>query len=406
MSAIKKFYSRAELGMQAPRSVSYRVDPGRGGVAVHYGGAAQNIDSEARARAVWLGWQRFHRNTRNWADIAYTAGFDNWGNVYAGRGFGVRTAAQGTNDGNNRYYAFVWLGGGNEKPSREALEALNWLIDEARREGGAGLDVRPHSSFKSTSCPGSLLVTRAGELNGKRDLPPPAGTSPAPEPPAPAPKPPASRDIITVGDRGPEVRSWQQDLLKWRPGIIEAGATGNFFEQTRAATITFYRAVGLISSVANPAMPRVGPKSREAMKKALAKPTFRFRYTSILRRGSTGPAVDEWQRAVRAWDSSLIPGYHQGVGIFGPQTESATRNVQGRLGIKVDGVVGPTSRRAMAAALSGGSSGGSTQKTVAQMAQEVIDGKHGTGHSNRRRSLGLTQDAYAQVRKEVNRRLR
>ncbi|RFA36240.1 hypothetical protein CAI16_05480 [Virgibacillus dokdonensis] len=44
-------------------------------------------------------------------------------------------------------------------------------------------------------------------------------------------------------------------------------------------------------------------------------------------------------------------------------------------------------------------------KTVAQMAQEVIDGKHGNGHANRRKSLGVSSSVYNKVKKEVNRRL-
>lgn len=43
-------------------------------------------------------------------------------------------------------------------------------------------------------------------------------------------------------------------------------------------------------------------------------------------------------------------------------------------------------------------------KSVNQMAQEVIDGKHGSGHANRRRSLGVNSSTYAKVRAEVNRR--
>lgn len=43
-------------------------------------------------------------------------------------------------------------------------------------------------------------------------------------------------------------------------------------------------------------------------------------------------------------------------------------------------------------------------KTVSQMATEVIAGKHGSGHSNRRRSLGVNQSTYNKVRNEVNRR--
>ena len=43
------------------------------------------------------------------------------------------------------------------------------------------------------------------------------------------------------------------------------------------------------------------------------------------------------------------------------------------------------------------------KKTINQMAQEVIAGKHGTGHENRRKSLGISQSEYDKVRAEVNR---
>ncbi|MFW6041829.1 MAG: N-acetylmuramoyl-L-alanine amidase [Guyparkeria sp.] len=53
---------------------------------------------------------------------------------------------------------------------------------------------------------------------------------------------------------------------------------------------------------------------------------------------------------------------------------------------------------------SGGSSSGGG-KTIDEMATEVVEGKHGNGHDNRRRSLGISAGAYAKVRAEVNRRL-
>ncbi len=46
-----------------------------------------------------------------------------------------------------------------------------------------------------------------------------------------------------------------------------------------------------------------------------------------------------------------------------------------------------------------------TDKTVSQMATEVIQGKHGTGHANRRKSLDISQAEYNKVRAEVNKRL-
>src|SRR5699024_9033136 len=41
-------------------------------------------------------------------------------------------------------------------------------------------------------------------------------------------------------------------------------------------------------------------------------------------------------------------------------------------------------------------------KSVNQMAKEVIAGKHGSGHANRRKSLGVSQSKYNQVRAKVN----
>ena len=42
-------------------------------------------------------------------------------------------------------------------------------------------------------------------------------------------------------------------------------------------------------------------------------------------------------------------------------------------------------------------------KSVTTMAKEVIAGKHGSGHANRRKSLGVSQATYDKVRAEVNR---
>ena len=44
-------------------------------------------------------------------------------------------------------------------------------------------------------------------------------------------------------------------------------------------------------------------------------------------------------------------------------------------------------------------------KSVATMANEVIAGKHGNGHAQRRKSLGVNAATYAKVRAAVNRKL-
>ncbi|NWN87438.1 MAG: hypothetical protein HLX51_02680 [Micrococcaceae bacterium] len=58
--------------------------------------------------------------------------------------------------------------------------------------------------------------------------------------------------------------------------------------------------------------------------------------------------------------------------------------------------------RVNARSAGGSSSGGG--KSVSQMATEILQGKHGNGHANRQRSLGVNNATYAKIRAEVNRR--
>jgi hypothetical protein len=179
---IAGFVSRAEAKLRPPRSVSRNITPDRGGAAVHYGGPAQRLRSHAQCIARWRAWQTYHMAAKpqghGWVDIAYTGGFCDHGYAFAGRGLGIRTAANGTNAGNQSFYAFTWLGGEGETPTAEALDALAWWVQQARGHN-AGDAVRPHRSFKGTSCPGSHLVTVAARLDGK------PLSSPTPEPAPP-----------------------------------------------------------------------------------------------------------------------------------------------------------------------------------------------------------------------------
>lgn len=51
-----------------------------------------------------------------------------------------------------------------------------------------------------------------------------------------------------------------------------------------------------------------------------------------------------------------------------------------------------------------GASSKKTSKSINQMADEIIAGKHGIGHKTRRDSLGISKSEYEKVRREVNRR--
>ncbi len=160
------FRARAQLGLVAPRSVSHQIDTNPGGVAVHYGGDPLTIRSHTVCEAIWRRWQQMHmEQPRGWNDIAYSGGFCQHGYAFAGRGLGVRTAAQGSNDGNDRFHAFVHLNDGRP-PTTEALGALGWWVQQSRA-AGSGLEVEPHFTFHPTSCPGQLLGEYAKLLDGK-----------------------------------------------------------------------------------------------------------------------------------------------------------------------------------------------------------------------------------------------
>ena len=100
--------------------------------------------------------QRLHQVDRGWNDIAYNFLVGDTGQIYEGRGWGNRSAAQGGNSrqeinyNNKHYVAVCWLGGSKptDKPSDKAIESVKWLYSQV------GGELRPHSSFKQTSCPG------------------------------------------------------------------------------------------------------------------------------------------------------------------------------------------------------------------------------------------------------------
>lgn len=168
------FLSRAAIGLDPPRSISRRIWPERGGVAFHHGGYDVPILSHAGCLATWRLWQDFHQDGRGWVDLAYTLGVCPHGYVLAGRGVGIRTAANGTNDGNDRFYAICGIVGARQDVSPAMLEAFVWATAELRA-AGAGMAVVGHQDLKPTACPHPRLLKLARELDGR-----PIRTGPAP----------------------------------------------------------------------------------------------------------------------------------------------------------------------------------------------------------------------------------
>jgi len=112
-------------------------------------------------------------DTNGWADVAYSAIVCPHGYVFEGRGPGHRTAANGTNDGNQRYYAVCFLGGEGDTFTDEAKQgiedAIAWL---------GGGEIVGHRDLTETACPGDEIYAWAHGNHGE----PPTKPPPKPQP--------------------------------------------------------------------------------------------------------------------------------------------------------------------------------------------------------------------------------
>jgi hypothetical protein len=186
------FVSRAGWGARPRVCSSTNIRPE--GITVHYGGPSpwgSSVDrstaekfrasaGHSRCASILRAYQAYHLDTKGWCDLAYTSAVCPHGVRYEGRGPGLRTGANGTNDGNLRSYAVVGLWGSGDPLTEAAKRAF---YDEAER---LGEPLRwSHSQWKPTSCPGT--PTNNWRLAG---FPRPAGT--AGPPPAPPTLPPST----------------------------------------------------------------------------------------------------------------------------------------------------------------------------------------------------------------------
>lgn len=235
--------TRAEWGARPARGAIGNINPE--GVTVHYNGPAFGGFPWDHGRCAQMvrGTQAFHLDGRGWADIAYTACVCPHGFVFEGRGLRQRTAAQGTNEGNRRSLALMFLAGEGEPITEEARAAALWWANEVAR-----VPLRwAHRDWHSTACPGgTLAVWKAA------GFPPPglegaAPTAPPPPPPPPTvttPPPPALpvRATLREGSRGPDVGLVQLQLATLAGGARPDGIYG---PQTAAKVRDFQRIMAL-----------------------------------------------------------------------------------------------------------------------------------------------------------------
>lgn len=306
--------TRAEWGARTPK---YKTPfTPSFGTTVHWEGPGMPDFTHAACASYVRGIQRFHMDSKGWADIAYTAVICPHGFVFQGRWVGNRTGANGTNVGNNTAYAVCYLGGEGDPFTADAKRAYVDLLAWLDKEGGAGPGRNCHRDWKATACPGTTICSWVkGGMGGV--------TAARPNPTNLTPQQP----VLRYGSRGADVKFWQKLL-----GLTQDGIFGKV---TQAKTIEFQRNMKLTPDGI------VGTKTWDAMGKLLAYLAAQANkpaeppYPGILKQGSTGTHVRTVQMRLRDLKYSITVD-----GDFGPKTKAAVIAFQKSKRLTADGIVG------------------------------------------------------------------
>jgi hypothetical protein len=282
------YVPRSAWGARAPREVHINITPVE--LAVHWEGPHMGDFPHSSCPTKVRGIQAYHMDQRGWDDIAYSDMVCPHGYVFEGRGLGHRTAANGTNDGNNRAYAVCYLSGDSDLFTEEAKHGF-WAA--AVLLGMSQRTWFPHNHYFNTSCPGPQEI-------GWIAIGHPDNNSPLPAPtpiPAPVPQPSPQPLADPVGERIKEL----QRLL----GVDDDAI--------------------------------MGPQTQKAMQGNM------LGWTGYVDRRSWPLLHGNENRALVAWVQRQctrkigIPNRYPDDGILGPNTNDGIVNVLGQL----DGICGP-----------------------------------------------------------------
>jgi peptidoglycan hydrolase-like protein with peptidoglycan-binding domain len=142
--------SRAEWGARPPRQTPIGINTRSN--TDHWEGTTLGTFPHESCPSKVRGIQSFHMDGRGWNDIAYNFVVCPHGFVFVGRDHGIRSAANGTNPGNDESEAACYLGG----PGDEFTEAAKIAFVEINREIGG--PTHPHQYWFNTACPGNEII--------------------------------------------------------------------------------------------------------------------------------------------------------------------------------------------------------------------------------------------------------
>lgn len=149
--------NRQEWGARPPKAGPGDLDPAKVvGLALHWPGLTKPISGVRTVSAAIRGWQNFHIDGRGWSDIAYQMAYDQDGNTYILRGMRTQSGANGDQDVNEKYGAFLLVLAPGEEPSDAMVAAVRRGVAEHRALFPKSKKIVGHRDIRPepTDCPG------------------------------------------------------------------------------------------------------------------------------------------------------------------------------------------------------------------------------------------------------------